>query len=50
VNWQQGEEVIIAPSLSDEEARQRFPAGWRALRPYLRLVPDPAGKTPANAA
>ncbi|MCU0986750.1 MAG: peroxiredoxin [Acetobacteraceae bacterium] len=50
VNWQQGEDVIIVPSLSDEEARKRFPGGWRALRPYLRLVPDPAGKAPANAA
>ena len=43
VNWKPGEEVIIVPSLSDEEARQRFPGGWRALKPYLRMVPDPKG-------
>jgi alkyl hydroperoxide reductase subunit AhpC len=41
VNWQDGNDVIIVPSLSDEEARQRFPAGWRTLRPYLRLVKQP---------
>jgi len=33
--------VIIVPSLSDDEARQKFPQGWRALKPYLRLVPQP---------
>jgi alkyl hydroperoxide reductase subunit AhpC len=43
VNWQPGEPVIIVPSLSDEEAAKRFPNGWTALKPYLRLVPDPAG-------
>lgn len=42
VDWKPGEEVIIAPSLSDEAARERFPGGWRTLRPYLRLVPQPA--------
>jgi alkyl hydroperoxide reductase subunit AhpC len=42
-NWQPGEPVIIVPSLSDEEAAKRFPGGWDAKRPYLRLVPDPAG-------
>jgi alkyl hydroperoxide reductase subunit AhpC len=41
VNWQQGEDVIILASLSDSEARERFPAGWRAPRPYLRIVPQP---------
>jgi alkyl hydroperoxide reductase subunit AhpC len=41
VNWRQGEDVIIVPSLSDEEARKRFPAGWKALKPYLRIVPQP---------
>jgi alkyl hydroperoxide reductase subunit AhpC len=41
VNWRQGEDVIIVPSLSDAEAKKRFPAGWKALRPYLRLVPQP---------
>jgi hypothetical protein len=41
VNWHTGEEVIIVPSVSDAEAQQRFPNGWRALKPYLRLTPDP---------
>jgi alkyl hydroperoxide reductase subunit AhpC len=38
VNWQQGERAIIVPSLSDEDARARFPQGWQADRPYLRWV------------
>jgi alkyl hydroperoxide reductase subunit AhpC len=37
-DWQPGEHVIIVPSLSDEDARARFPQGWKALRPYLRVV------------
>ena len=41
VNWRPGEEVIIAGSVSDEEARQVYPKGWKAPLPYLRLVPDP---------
>jgi alkyl hydroperoxide reductase subunit AhpC len=41
VNWRQGEDVIIVPALSDAEAKQRFPAGWKALKPYLRIVPQP---------
>ncbi|MGZ8336163.1 MAG: peroxiredoxin [Allosphingosinicella sp.] len=41
VNWSQGEDVIIVPSVSDEEARKLFPDGWKALTPYLRLVPQP---------
>ena len=41
VNWQRGGEVIILASVSDEEARQQFPAGWKAPKPYLRLVPQP---------
>jgi len=41
VNWKPGEDVIIAPAVSDEEARAKFPAGWRALKPYLRLTPAP---------
>jgi alkyl hydroperoxide reductase subunit AhpC len=41
VNWKQGEDVIILPSVPDEEARQRFPGGWKAPRPYLRVVPQP---------
>jgi alkyl hydroperoxide reductase subunit AhpC len=41
VNWQQGDDVIIVPALSDDDARERFPGGWRALKPYLRMVPQP---------
>jgi len=41
VNWHSGEDVIIVPSLSDDDARKRFPHGWRAQKPYLRLTPDP---------
>jgi alkyl hydroperoxide reductase subunit AhpC len=38
VNWQPGQPVIISPSLSDEQAKERFPQGWKELRPYLRMV------------
>ena len=41
VNWQRGEDVVIAASVSDEEARKRWPQGWKAPRPYLRIVPQP---------
>lgn len=41
VNWQQGGEVIIVPSLNDEAAKAKFPGGWRAEKPYLRYVPQP---------
>ena len=45
VNWRQGEDVIIVPSVSDEEAKKKFPGGWKAVKPYLRIVPQPtAGK------
>jgi thioredoxin-dependent peroxiredoxin len=44
-DWRPGEDVIIVPSLSDEEAKVRFPNGWKALKPYLRLVPQPSSKT-----
>ncbi len=41
-NWQHGDDVVIVPSLQDEaEIRERFPKGYRALRPWLRLTPDP---------
>ncbi|MFS3136609.1 peroxiredoxin [Gluconacetobacter sacchari] len=40
-NWRDGEDVIIAPSVSDEQARTLFPTGWKTLRPYLRLVAQP---------
>jgi len=41
VNWQPGEDVIIVPSVSDEQAREKFPEGWRAPKPYLRIVAQP---------
>ena len=41
VNWKQGEDVIIVPSVSDEEAKKKFPKGWKALKSYLRLTPQP---------
>jgi len=41
VNWKPGEDVIIVPAVSDEEARRKFPKGWRALKPYLRLTSQP---------
>jgi thioredoxin-dependent peroxiredoxin len=41
VNWKAGEDVIIVPSVSNDEAKQRFPDGWKAPKPYLRIVPQP---------
>ncbi|MGC2109517.1 MAG: peroxiredoxin [Candidatus Korobacteraceae bacterium] len=41
VNWQPGEDVIIAGSVSDEDAKKIYPQGWKAPRPYLRIVPQP---------
>ena len=42
VNWQKGDDVIIVPAVSDEDAKVKFPSGWTTLKPYLRLVPDPS--------
>ncbi|MFO0617980.1 MAG: peroxiredoxin [Polyangiaceae bacterium] len=41
VNWKDGEDVIIVPSLSNEDAEKKFPKGWKALKPYLRVTPQP---------
>src|SRR3954469_24621980 len=41
VNWKDGEDVIIAGTVSDEEAKTKFPKGWKALKPYLRVTPQP---------
>jgi alkyl hydroperoxide reductase subunit AhpC len=41
VNWKQGEDVIISGSLNDEDAKKVFPNGWKAPRPYIRIVPQP---------
>ena len=41
VNWKPGQDVIIPPSVSDEQAKQKFPGGWKTLKPYLRIVAQP---------
>ncbi len=41
VNWKHGEDVIIAGSVSDEEAKKQYPQGWKAPKPYIRIVPQP---------
>jgi thioredoxin-dependent peroxiredoxin len=41
VNWQQGQDVIIAGSVSNDEAKQTYPDGWQEPRPYIRIVPQP---------
>jgi alkyl hydroperoxide reductase subunit AhpC len=41
VNWKRGEDVIIVPTVSDAEAKEKYPQGWKALKPYLRLVAQP---------
>jgi thioredoxin-dependent peroxiredoxin len=43
-NWKNGDDVIIVPSVSDEAAKEKFPEGWKTLKPYLRVVAQP-GKT-----
>ena len=40
-NWQQGDDCIIVPAVSDEDAKAKFPGGWKTLKPYLRIVPQP---------
>jgi thioredoxin-dependent peroxiredoxin len=41
VNWKRGEDVIIAGTVSDEDAKKRFPGGWKSPKPYIRIVPQP---------
>ena len=41
VNWNDGEDVIIVPAVTDEEAKEQYPDGWKTLKPYLRVVPQP---------
>ncbi len=43
VNWKQGEDVIIAGSVSDEDAKKQYPQGWKSPRPYIRIVQQPQG-------
>jgi alkyl hydroperoxide reductase subunit AhpC len=42
VNWKNGEDVIIPPSVNDEAAKEKYPSGWNTLKPYLRTIPQPA--------
>ena len=41
VNWKDGDDCIIVPSLSNEDAKEKFPAGWKEVKPYLRITPQP---------
>jgi len=50
VNWQQGDDVIIAGSVSDDEAKATYPEGWDSPRPYIRIVPQPAAAERAEHA
>jgi alkyl hydroperoxide reductase subunit AhpC len=47
VNWRHGDDVIIAGSVSDDQARETYPNGWKSPRPYIRIVPQPASPVPA---
>ena len=44
-DWKHGEDVIIVPSITNEEAMEKFPEGWRELKPYLRITPQPGRET-----
>jgi alkyl hydroperoxide reductase subunit AhpC len=50
VNWKDGDDVIIVPSMSDEDAKAKFPAGWKAPKPYLRITPQPNKTTTTDTA
>ncbi len=50
VNWKQGDDCIIVPSLSDEEAREKFPAGFTTVKPYLRITPQPEKRSETKTA
>ena len=41
VNWKDGDDVVIAGSVSDDEAREKYPDGWESPKPYIRIVPQP---------
>jgi hypothetical protein len=47
VNWKPGDDVIIAGSVSDDDARKTYPQGWKAPKPYIRLVPQPSDRVVA---
>ena len=43
VNWQNGDDVIIVPAVSNEAAKEKYPGGWKSPKPYIRIVPQPRG-------
>jgi alkyl hydroperoxide reductase subunit AhpC len=47
VNWKDGDDVIIVPTLNDEAAKEKFPGGWKTIKPYLRVVSQPNKQTKA---
>jgi alkyl hydroperoxide reductase subunit AhpC len=49
-NWNDGDDVIIVPALNDEAAKEKFPDGWKTVKPYLRIVPQPNKQTKAEGA
>jgi len=49
-NWKDGDDVIIVPALNDEAAKEKFPGGWKTVKPYLRVVPQPNKQTKAEGA
>ncbi len=49
VNWKPGDDVIILPAVSDEDAKKKYPKGWKSPKPYLRIVPQQAAEQPAGA-
>ena len=46
--WKKGEDVIIVASVTDAEAKEKFPGGWKTVKPYLRIVPQPKDLVSAN--
>jgi alkyl hydroperoxide reductase subunit AhpC len=49
VNWKDGDDCIIVPALSNEQAKEKFPAGWQEVKPYLRVTPQPNKAKGGNA-
>jgi thioredoxin-dependent peroxiredoxin len=49
VNWKQGDDVIIVGSVSDDDARKIYPQGWKAPKPYIRVVPQPSDRVPVTS-
>jgi len=49
VNWKDGDDCIIVPAVSDEDAKAKFPAGWKTIKPYLRVTPQPSKADTADS-